>query len=40
MWNPIRWAEIYAGYRIYQLARTGVDVEDITVGQIGTRIRF
>ena len=40
VWNPIRWAEIYAGYRIYQLDRPGVDVEDITVGQIGTRIRF
>jgi predicted porin len=39
-WNPIRWAEIYAGYRIFQLDRPGVDVEDITVGMVGTRIRF
>jgi hypothetical protein len=39
-WTPIRWAEIYAGYIIYGLDRTGVDVNDITVAQIGTRIRF
>jgi predicted porin len=40
VWNPIRWAEIYAGYRVFQLDRPGVDVEDITVGMIGTRLRF
>jgi predicted porin len=39
-WTPIRWAEIYAGYIIYSLDRTGVDVNDITTAQIGTRIRF
>ena len=40
VWNPIRWAEIYANYILYTLDRTGVDVNDITVATIGTRIRF
>jgi hypothetical protein len=40
VWNPIRWFEVFATYRIYQLDRPLVAVEDITVGAIGTRIRF
>jgi predicted porin len=40
VWNPVRWAEFYAGAHLYTLDRTGVDVEDIMVGTIGTRIRF
>jgi hypothetical protein len=40
VWNPIRWAEIYAGYILYELDRTGVAVNDITTAQVGTRIRF
>jgi predicted porin len=40
VWNPIRWAEIYAAYHLFQLDRTGLDVEDVTVALIGTRIRF
>ena len=51
VWNPIRWLEIFANYRVYQLDRdstvlaaqgaaAGVSAEDITVGAIGTRIRF
>jgi predicted porin len=47
VWNPIRWLEIFAQYRIYQLDRNtallpvGVTgTEDVTVGSIGTRIRF
>jgi len=46
VWNPVPYLELFAGYRIYQLDRdssllpAGVSVEDITVGQIGTRIRF
>jgi len=46
VWNPIRWVEIFAQYRIYQLDRSatlmaaGVSMEDVTVGSIGTRIRF
>jgi hypothetical protein len=40
VWNPIRWAEFYVSYHLFQLDRPGVDVEDIMVGGIGTRIRF
>jgi len=39
-WNPIRWFELYAGYRIFQLDRPAVSAEDVTIGMIGTRIRF
>lgn len=46
VWNPIRWLEIFAQYRMYELERgtgllaPGLSVEDVTVGSIGTRIRF
>jgi predicted porin len=40
VWNPVRWAELYAGYHMFQLDRPGIDVEDVLVGTIGTRIRF
>jgi predicted porin len=40
VWNPIRWAEFYAGYHLMSLDRPNVDVGDITVVAIGTRIRF
>jgi hypothetical protein len=46
VWNPQRWLEIFANYRIYQLDRdsslmaAGVTFEDIAIGAIGTRIRF
>jgi hypothetical protein len=41
VWNPIRWLEIFANYRIYQLDRTGgVSLEDVTVAALGTRVRF
>jgi hypothetical protein len=41
VWNPIRWLEIFANYRVYQMDRAGgVSLEDVTVGAIGTRIRF
>jgi predicted porin len=40
VWNPVRWLEIFAAYRIYQLDRPGVDAEDIMIGNLGTRIRF
>jgi len=39
-WTPIRWAEFYVGLHQYTLDRTGVDVEDIQVATVGTRIRF
>jgi predicted porin len=40
VWNPIRWAEFYVAYHLFQLDRTAVSLEDVTVGTIGTRIRF
>jgi predicted porin len=41
VWNPIRWLEIFAQYRMYQLDRAGgVSLDDVTVGSVGTRIRF
>lgn len=42
VWNPIRWAEFYAMYRVFQLDRSGplVSPEDVKAGSIGTRIRF
>lgn len=42
VWNPVRWAEIYAQFRVFQLDRTGlgIEAEDIKVGSIGSRIRF
>jgi predicted porin len=45
VWNPIRWLELFANYRIYQLDRSsalfpGVNFDDVTVAAVGTRIRF
>jgi predicted porin len=41
VWNPIRWAEVYAGYHIFGLERANVgDANDIKVFALGTRIRF
>jgi predicted porin len=40
VWNPIRWAEIYANYIMYKLDQTGGSLNDITVAAVGTRIRF
>ena len=40
VWNPIRWAEIYANAIQYELDRPGVDANDIRVFAIGSRIRF
>jgi hypothetical protein len=43
VWNPIRWAEIYANAILYQLDHTRAGVgsaNDITVFAIGSRIRF
>lgn len=39
-WNPARWLEIYATYKIFMLDRPGVEIEDVNVGAIGTRVRF
>jgi hypothetical protein len=43
VWNPIRWAEVYANYILYQLDHTRAGVgsaNDITVFTVGSRIRF
>jgi predicted porin len=40
VWNPIRWAELYAGYHMWTLDRAGVDYEDPKFFALGTRIRF
>jgi predicted porin len=40
VWNPVRWAELYASYVLFELDRPGVSANDITSVQIGTRIRF
>jgi predicted porin len=43
VWNPVRWAEIYASYILYQLDHSRAAIgsaNDVTVGVLGTRIRF
>jgi Gram-negative porin len=40
VWNPIRWLELYAAYKIHELDRPGITTEDVTIGHIGTRVRF
>jgi len=43
VWNPIRWAEIYAAYIMYSLDHTRAGVgsaNDITVAVVGSRVRF
>jgi uncharacterized membrane protein len=41
VWNPIRWLELYAAYKIHQLdLGTGASLEDVKIGTIGTRVRF
>jgi predicted porin len=40
VWNPVRWAEIYAAAKRHSLDLAGVDADDINVVMIGTRIRF
>lgn len=40
VWNPIRWAEVYANFINYELDRPAVSANDIRVVTIGSRIRF
>jgi hypothetical protein len=40
VWNPIRWLEFYAAYKIHSLDRPGTSFEDITIATLGTRVRF
>jgi hypothetical protein len=40
VWNPVRWLELYAAYKVHQLDRAAGSLEDITIGTLGTRVRF
>jgi len=40
VWNPIRWLELYAAYKIHSADRSAGSLEDVTIGTIGTRVRF
>jgi len=40
VWNPVRWLELYAAYKIHELDRGTLTLEDVTIGTLGTRIRF
>jgi predicted porin len=41
VWTPIRWADIYAGYIVFQPDGGALSgAEDIKVGMVGTRVRF
>jgi hypothetical protein len=40
VWNPVRWLELYAAYKVHQLDITGASLEDIKIGTLGTRVRF
>ncbi len=40
VWNPIRWLELYAAYKVHSAERSTGDLEDVKIGHIGTRVRF
>jgi hypothetical protein len=40
VWNPIRWLELYAAYKIHEFDRPNVAFDDVKIGHVGTRIRF
>jgi hypothetical protein len=50
VWNPVRWLELFAAYKVHQLDRPGSTngttitaastFDDIKIGTLGTRIRF
>ena len=40
VYNPVRWLELYAGYKEHELDRSGVSLNTIKVGTVGTRVRF
>ena len=40
VWSPVRWLELYAAYKVHQLDRTAGSLEDVTIGTLGTRVRF
>jgi len=40
VWNPIRFLELYAAYKIHELDRTAGSLEDVKIATVGTRVRF
>jgi predicted porin len=40
VWNPIRWLELYAAYKIHEMDVAAGSLEDVKIGHIGTRVRF
>jgi hypothetical protein len=40
VWSPVRWAEFYAAYMVHSLDRAAGSLDDVTIGAIGTRVRF
>jgi hypothetical protein len=40
VWNPLRFLELYAAYKIHELDRPGTSTSDIKIGHVGTRVRF
>lgn len=40
VWNPIRWLELYAAYKIHSMDVAAGSLEDVKIGHVGTRIRF
>jgi len=40
VWNPVRWLEFYAAYKLHEADRTAGSLEDVKIGTIGTRVRF
>jgi hypothetical protein len=43
VWNPIRWLELYAAYKIHELDRPaalGGSMGDVKIAHVGTRVRF
>ena len=40
VWNPVRWLELYAAYKIHELDRATGSFEDVKIGTLGTRVRF
>jgi hypothetical protein len=40
VWNPVRWLELYAAYKVHQYEVGATSFEDIKIGTLGTRVRF
>jgi hypothetical protein len=40
VWNPVRWLELYAAYKVHSLERSTGSLEDVKIATLGTRVRF